>query len=285
MKNIIYKFSIIVAVLFIGNACTEPEDLITENANSGGALVDVSKSSGKLLGIPDPNTGEMSFDEVELNFNLRLDLGGQRVDSYEVVKSINGEGQTTVAASNILPLEFSLTSAAEFVEGTGMSVSDLRVGDIVTFETYVITNNGQRYKAGPNEGTVAITVNCSSNLAGDYMVTGVRSDGGTYGPYPLTVTESGPGQYVSSRSGSWFQSGAFSGPSGESRMEFSDTCGELSIPEQDLNLGQYSNDQYGTGSFDGVDGRVDGGTGVITYEYVISFGSGDITYTETITPL
>lgn len=280
MKTI-YKFLILITAVAILGSCGDPEDLMTADATEGGAIVTVDKSSGKALGVP-LSDGSVSFAEVELSYTVELYTGGYDVVSYDIVKSLNGGDQVVIANTAKLPFTLEYATIDEFVDGLGVTSDQLVLGDEFTFSTVINLSDGRKLQTRASDGSYNVVVNCSSNLAGSYTMVGLRGDGGTYS-YPVTITETGPGQYVSSRSGSWAPTGVLATPTGEAPMVWTDNCGQLLIPQQDLG-DFYSNQVYGNDTGEGFHGSVDGNTGVITYFYTIEFSSGNQTYLETLTP-
>lgn len=279
--KLLYKLIMFIGVVGIMSSCGDPEDQMTSDALEGGAVIKLTaSSSGKALGIPFP-TGGVGFTDVELSMTPQISIGGFNVTSYEIVKSFNGGSQVAVASSATLPFTVTYTTIEEYVNGLGVAVTDLELGDVFTFSVIMYLPDGRRIQAAPGDGDIAITVNCSSDLAGDYTMTGLRDDGATY-TFPVVITEVSAGNYQSSRSGSWGP-GALGTPTGEATMIWSDNCGVLSIPDQ--NLGDwYSNMVWGNDIGTGNAGAVDPATGTITYAYEIEFGSGNRIYTETLTP-
>jgi len=114
---------------------------------------------------------------------------------------------------------------------------------------------------------------CPSFLAGNYDVTVTWADG-SYTETDEVLVEVGIGVYQGTYVAKWGNLGT---PPGYG-IEFSDVCGVLTVPAQDL-AGWYSNDTYGTKA-----GNVDPVTGVITLYYFVASGSGDFDYTAVYTP-
>ncbi|WMN12900.1 DUF4958 family protein [Marivirga salinae] len=109
---------------------------------------------------------------------------------------------------------------------------------------------------------------CVADLAGMYNVVGSSPDAGVSNlEYTAEIVKIAPGEYyflpTSAYAVSLGYSGAFAVPT-----IFTDVCGELEIPAQNLGgdldgFQQFSNDVAGEGS-------IDPETGVITFEYIIS---------------
>lgn len=281
MKKI-FKLFVAVSLLFNyacnDNADFSTDDYLTGTATEGGAIVAVkSNTVGKLLGVPssqDFKTATVSFAESSLNLEIILMSGGNDVKSYEIVKTLNGGAEVVVATSTTLPISTSFSTTEEFTEGFGVTEDDLRIGDIISFRTKIIKNDGSANYS--NEGTYNVTVSCSSNLARTYDVavhyTRASPATDTWIYFQDTLTETGVGQYRSTRVGHW----TIAALGGTPGFTLEDLCGSITIPEQNL-VDLYSNLVEGSGS-------VDGDTGVITLDYTICATDCRI-YSVTYTPV
>ncbi|SKC79267.1 hypothetical protein [Ohtaekwangia koreensis] len=278
MKRNIKVFSITVlalSLIWITYSCVEPDDLITEDAKEGGAIVAVTGSSGKVLGVPDATTGEVTFTDNDLSLIVNKKTGGSAVESYAVVKQYNGGAEVVVEEFETTPHTVELTTLSEFLNGTGKQESDLRIGDVFTFTVRQTLEDGRIIYSAPANGRYNVTVNCSSNLAGTYTVTGVYNrpasgiTGQAVGPRTEVISEISPGVYGTQLTGHWTL--ADLGVS-ECPIIFSDVCGELTIATQTL-CDAYSNEVSGTG-------YVDAATGNLFFEYIIT-GGNERSYTFT----
>lgn len=289
MKNL-KKIVLLLFVISIASSCDDSSTLINDSEDilSGGAttatIVKLSgDSSGKLLGVPssqDFETALVEFAEFELYMEVQFVNGGKNVVGYEITKSLNGGSETVVAQGATLPLSVEYSTLEEFLDGLGVSEDDLRIGDKIIFRTKMIMADGTVLYSSSNEGTLIITVNCSSNLAGTYDVAVhyVRASSGidTWYYYQETITETGAGQYRTAEVGPWINALGGGLGVGTPGYTFTDTCGSLTVPEQNL-LEYYSNLVAGEGS-------VNSTTGVITMEYTIC-ASDCREVTATYTPL
>jgi hypothetical protein len=219
MKKI-FKLFVLVSLLFVysctDNADFNTTDQLTGTASEGGAIVMVNTNSdGKLLGAPsslDLTTASVAFSDSSLHLEIMLKSGGQDISNYEIMKSLNGGTEVSVTSSPTLPITVDYTTLDEYISGLGVVADDLRIGDVISFKTKITKTDGTVYYSGPNDGTFNVTINCSSNLAGDYAW-------GTYQP-SLTLEEVSAGVYrmpylANFSSIYWF--------------EFEDVCGELTI--------------------------------------------------------
>lgn len=279
MKKIFNLFAV-VSLLFIyscnDNADYNTDDMMTGTASEGGAIVAIHNATGgKLLGVPsslDFETASVSFAETELTLEVILMSGGSDIVGYEIVKSLNGGTGTTVATSNSLPISLSYSSAAEFVSGLGIAEGDLRIGDVVNFRTKMLKADGSIIFAGPGDGSFNVTVSCSSNLAGNYHLTVVRSNGGDVIFPNEKIIEVSPGVYKTESIYRW----AVGSIAPDHGFNFQDICGEITVPEQGLAQGYYSNTVVGTEA-----GFVDGATGNLKIFYSVDFASGAVTCVAT----
>jgi hypothetical protein len=269
MKNLIYKitqFSIMILLMLAFKACVNPEDLTTKDAKLGGGIVTIDGTAGKLTGVPDPATDEVTISDVNLSMTVDKKTGGSGVASYEIVKQYNGGSEITVESFNSLPHTTELNTIGQFLDGTGEGASDIRIGDVFTFSVKMTLNDGRIIYASSNTGVYKIVVNCSSDLAGTYTVTGIYNRPGSgivneqVGPRTEVVSEISPGLYGTELTGAWSLAdlGVSACP-----VIFRDVCGNITIEQQYL-CDYYGNIVEGTGS-------VDPATGNIHLEYSVSY--------------
>lgn len=275
MKNLLKTIILLFAVTLFISCDNEMEDHVTGDASEGGALVSFSSDSeGKLLGMPlatDLSTASVAFSDSELNITAILNTGGQNVAKYEIVKSFNGGAESVVASANELPLTLTYTTVDDYLSGTSVSdVNDLRIGDQFVFKIKMYASNGTFSSAVKS----VIKVGCSSNLAFDYAVTCNRpSDGASWDQGIETISEKGVGVYKTGTTGGW----AINAIAPDQGFDFEDLCNELTVADQGLAQGYYSNKVYQTDD-QAANSYVDADTGNMYIEYTISFGSGDRAY-------
>lgn len=120
----------------------------------------------------------------------------------------------------------------------------------------------------PSGRLLAVTLNysCPSDLAGTYDVVTYRPDNGLTYTWTEDIVETGLGEYKTEMVGTW-AAGSLSGDYG---YIFTDVCGVLNVPTQNLR-GAYSNEVFGAGTSD-----PDAGT--MHVEYTITFDAGDRLY-------
>lgn len=109
---------------------------------------------------------------------------------------------------------------------------------------------------------------CFSNLAGNYNLTMEASNGWIINFPNELITEVGTGYYKTQGIYRW----AYGSIAPDHGFNFFDVCNVISIPDQDLAQGFYSNDVFQT-----APGEVDPVTGNLLINYTVSFGSGDVT--------
>ncbi|MDC9722234.1 MAG: hypothetical protein PSN34_05610 [Urechidicola sp.] len=273
MKKILNLIVVFALVLLYSceynNSDFDTEDQLTGTAEEGGAIVAVHSSTvGKLLGVPsslDFETATVSFAEVELYMEVILMTGGSDVSGYEITKSLNNGLETTVASVVSLPITLTYSTVDEFLDGLGVNSDDLRIGDVITFRTKIIRTDGSVEFAGPNDGTYTVVISCSSDMAGYYNLTTER-DNGPDALFPNElITEKGVGLYKTESTYRW----AVGSIAPDQGLDFTDVCGELTVPVQGLAQGYYSNEVKGTepGSLDGV-------TGDFVLHYSVAFSTG-----------
>lgn len=283
MKKIFNLF-VAVSLLFMyscnDNADFPTDDYLTGTAAEGGAIVAINNNTGgKLLGVPssqDFETATVSFAETELDLGVLLMSGGDDITGYEILKSINGGTETSVASTATLPISLVYTTIDEFIDGLGVTADDLRIGDVISFRTKMTKTDGSVVFAGPTDGTFSLTVSCSSNLAGTYNLTMVSSNGQNVNFPNEVITEVSPGVYKTESIYRW----AVGSIAPDQGFNFIDVCGELTVPDQGLAQGYYSNAVFNT-----EPGFVDGATGDLKIFYTVSFGSGDVTCVGTYTKI
>ncbi|ANQ50708.1 hypothetical protein KMW28_19960 [Flammeovirga yaeyamensis] len=279
----IKSFFAVFALAFAVMSCdSEPENMMS-SAQEGGDWLKLDYSDGKVLGSPQAD-GSVVFTDVELNFEARAHRSNGTVTKYTVKKELTrGGSQLGVStlgetASLDNPFKVEYTSITEFIEGMdGVNESDLQIGDVFNFFVEMTLTDGRVVTASANQsqfdGTFALTVQCGSALAGTYTRTRDNLE--------IIIEEVAPGEYIHTAVGNWgYGNSFFTGPMGGARMVFNDVCGDLQVPDQQLNLGQYSNEVSLTS-----ESSVDPNTGVITLNYTIGFSAGPVEYVDELVPI
>ncbi|MBU2939367.1 hypothetical protein KO494_07425 [Lacinutrix sp. C3R15] len=257
LKNIFLAF----AALFSIVACETDADTVAEIADEAGLIVDVTATANSSI-LGSPEAGVDLEDAIVTITNAYLDMTVSQtagttasLEKIEIVKSFNGGTEISLAESTTLPYNLVISDLESLLAGTGVTESDLRIGDVLSFRTKVYKTDGSVYYFNSSMGDYSLVVNCSSDLAGTYAINY------TSGLQNHIVTELGPGLYEIDSMMGW--------PGAGYAVTFTDTCGELSLIDE----WQYSNPIYAEGYVDndgnivwttsGVDGVYDGSAWVM----------------------
>ena len=162
----------------IFTACDKEDEYIFDTK---GATVAISNAAG-------------FFDLGDLNSTFSFDASslGEAVSSFDILKSYNGGTPVFHATVNSLPTSVSITPT-EAVEGLGVTVDDLQIGDEISFSfDNVVTSSGSY----PSSASVTGSVSCLSALAGTFDYTTSETWCGS-APFTgqTTWTEVSPGTY------------------------------------------------------------------------------------------
>jgi len=212
MKRILLM---LVALLFVGvfTGCEEEDEFPFQTQ---GATIAISNAVG-FFDLTDPSS-TFSFDASSL---------GEAVTSFDVLKSLNGDTPVLHGTVTSLPATVSVTST-QAVDGLGVSVDDLQIGDeiIFTFDN-VVTGSGTY----PSGASTAGAVSCLSALAGTYDFSTVNyfcSGDALTGQ--ATWTEVGPGLYEIDDWAYGTYQACYGGPAGGwGTLQLSDLCNTLTI--------------------------------------------------------
>ena len=117
-----------------------------------------------------------------------------------------------------------------------------------------------------NDG-IGDSCDCSSNLAGVYKLVVQRDNGPDVIFENEIITEVRPGYYKTTSIYRW----ALGSIAPDQGFNFYDACGTLTVPEQSLAQGYYSNKVYSY-----ADGSVDQVTGDLVIKYIVEFNSGPV---------
>ncbi|TYP98026.1 hypothetical protein C7447_103194 [Tenacibaculum adriaticum] len=275
IKNLLY---ILTAVTLLYSCDSE------ENGTVGtighGAIVTIADSSeGKLLGSAvdsdDLENSQVIFSDTELNLTVDLATGGDNVSNYEVVKTYNGGSEVVVASSATLPINISYTTLADYIDDLGLEEANLRIGDVITFKTKMTTPDGVFYAAS-TEGTFNVTINCSADLTGTYLVTNSSCNPS----FTTTISKNADGTWhIGSGDGGWLHQ-CTGNTSLLNSANITVVCGKIQ-PTGDLDYGS-NGGSYDIGDIQG--GTWDQATGVLTMEHTQTWSaSRDGSWTSTYT--
>jgi len=223
-----------------------------------GAIAVISNVQGGFFNLLDKENTTVSFD---------LEGKGETVSSIDVFKSYNGGD--AVMHANVSPGPVSVT-LQEAIDGLGVSLDDVAVGDVVQLSFETNTSTGT-FKSGE---TLDIPASCPSSLAGDYTSTtsGTSTDGCCPGTFTaerdITLTEVSGGVYTVSDFSAglyfdWYEVYGITAANetdGALNAQLTDICGDITGT---------GTEPFGTAI--AITGSVDASTGVITYTWTNGF--------------
>src|SRR5690606_35990447 len=162
----INKLCILASFLFVFS-CNESEDIITGDAKEG-AFLSIKGSSGQLAGAPDPSksldSAVIEFQAVALDYGVKVSNGEENVSELVVYK-VYGEQKVEITRGNAEGLSVEFSDIDGFLNGfSGVSSTDLRIGDVVTIMTEIHMRDG-RVLIDPT-ATLNVQVSCLADLSG-----------------------------------------------------------------------------------------------------------------------
>src|SRR5690606_37716890 len=198
------KINIFLASLFIASftiGCNDEDEAeVFQNRAISGVSISID-GEGALQGVPanPDDLGNSTVDFSVNNLKMHVDKANVEDESlisgFEVVKQFNGGEEITVASYESLPFDVNLTELSQFLEGTGVSESDLTIGDVFKFTVKVIHNDGESYLY--NGQAFNIQVNCFADLTGTYTVTNSYCGAGSTGTIPpVKISKTPDGNWV-----------------------------------------------------------------------------------------
>lgn len=234
LKNMIMAM----AGLLVITACETDAETVAEIADEAGMLIQVTASSdSSILGNPatgvDLPDAEVTITNAALDMTISMTSGSLKgIAKIEIVKSFNDGPEVLLAETTTLPYNLVIQDLDGLLAGTGVMESDLRIGNVLAFRTKITQTDGDVYYYNSAMGNYEMVVNCSSDLAGTYIISYSSGD------QPHYVTELSPGLYQIHSMMGW--------PTASYAVKFTDTCGKLQL----LNDWQFSNTIYGEGYVD-----------------------------------
>lgn len=180
--------NILLLTIFLGSFSSCLEDPKVVPAYTPGATALLSNVGG-LFDLTNLGSSTFSFS-VDI-----LAPAEVSVSSVTIMKSFNGGTPVVHADINTFPANLTVTPA-DVVNGLGVAVGDLKLGDQFDITLKVNTNNGT-FSA---QDAFSIKPACVSDLAGTYSVVSSGEIGGGNGPYnnieaDVVLTETAPGVY------------------------------------------------------------------------------------------
>jgi hypothetical protein len=186
MKNMLYKvfrISMLVLAVVMLKACVEPEDLVSENAGTGGLVVPITSNVPyKLNATP----------SIDVNITVPKGPGIESIEVHNLFTTVNGEvsndvvlttlnianGNSSADVDQNFNITYSNLITGLLVGGNPLPAdeADLSIGDNWTLSYVSVMSDGRRVV---NNGTTGIGV--ANQYAGNYHCVGVF-DHPTAGP-------------------------------------------------------------------------------------------------------
>ncbi len=175
---------ILAALVFIGTSCND-EPIVNKAEDDlfsvGGTIVNYANiTNGGFYNLLDRENTSVGFD---------LSSAGESIDGITVMKSLNGGDEVELGTFSSLPSILDI-SLAEAVEGLGVTIDDVMVGDVISY-AFVMNNTGQR-----SGKVLQIPCTCPSDLGGTYAYESLSywcGEAGATGE--ITFTAAGGGEY------------------------------------------------------------------------------------------
>lgn len=240
MKNLKYLLFLIIGVAFLGSCEYEERD-VDMIKDSSPNFVTYEKLSQTVANLADGK--EYTFEVMvkvdgptvaEMSGDIQVELGVDAPNSTAVegthVKLANKTVTLTKANNYLAKVEITHLTAGQTAPQSKLLA--LKIASVSSSENVIASGKNSK---------VTLNYSCPSYLAGTYTVTVLR-DGAQITPYStVVITETGLGEYRTDEVGHWPQASLGGNPG----FTFTDVCGELSIPQQNL-VDLYSNQVQGT---------------------------------------
>ncbi len=235
MKNLKY-ITLAVFSLVLLFSCETDEDTVAKVADETGVLINVSsQSSGAFLGSPEQGIdipmAPVTISDASLNLVVTQVSGSlSNISKMEVVKSLNGGPEVSVAESSTLPFTVELNSVDELLSGLGISESDLRIGDELVFKVKAIQTDGDVYYYNASMGVFKLVLNCSYDLTGTYTMTNsVCASVET-----VTISQNADGTWFASQADGGLLQFCSSNSTLTNQGSFAVSCGGIVLPSSDV---------------------------------------------------
>lgn len=275
MKNL-KNIALAVFSLVLLFSCGTDEKTVAKVADENGVLINVSsQSSGAFLGSPEQGVdipmAPVTVSDAFLNLVVAQVSGSlSNISKMEVVKSLNGGPEVSVAESSTLPFTVELTSIEDFLSGLGMGESDLRIGDELVFKVKAHQTDGDVFYYNDAMGVFKLVLNCSYDLTGTYTMTNTVCAS----VVTVNITQNADGTwYVDQADGGLLQF-CSSNTTLTNQGSFAVSCGGVVLPSSDVRFCG----GYGIGCIQG--GTWDGNT-LILQNGNDFFSWADSSYTST----
>lgn len=259
------NYIVVLAVLGLSlGSCEKDQDLVTANAKEG-AFLSIEGSSGTIAGGIDPTVkveeSEVDVQLASLTYNIEVTAGAEDVEELVVVKSYQGQEVEVTrgdASSGVL-VEYA--SVADFLQGfDGISVNDIRIGDVIMFQTNVHMKDGRVLVN--RSAALGVAVSCLADLTGTYSVTNSACEPS----FTVEITRNPNGSYHITSADGGFLHRCTSNATLLNAGNIKEQCGEI-LPSGDLDFGESSG--YNIGNVSG--GSWNAETGTLTMDHTQDF--------------
>ncbi|NNL15497.1 MAG: hypothetical protein HKO81_02515 [Flavobacteriaceae bacterium] len=275
MKKFNYLFTVLIVTLLF-TSCLVDDEAPQDGNDQGPLVAGFSDGSATIAGIT---------NDDEYTFDLRVQVKGPSIAEMQgdVALTIGVDASSTAVEGFNFRLDqtsITLTRANNYLGTLPITLLTEGITAPVDVDPVIYLKatsaSGDNVVANGSLIRVDIAYLCNSDLAGTYFLTTVR-DNGPDAIFPdEEITEVDLGYYKTESIYRW----AVGSIAPDQGFNFFDVCNVITVPDQDLAQGFYSNDVYQT-----LPGSVDPDTGVLIINYAVSFGSGDVTCTGTYVPL
>ena len=157
MKYIKYKSILALLLLFLYGCETNEDDLMQPYV-TGTVFPEITEVQSSFFN---------SFDIDNAYIDFTVDVDTEIAESVTIEKTFGGV-TTIVGEFTNVPANIKVTAEEAVADIEGVSVDDLEVGDIFTFEVIVTSKNGLRTRSNV---LLNASVACKSSLEGVYMCT------------------------------------------------------------------------------------------------------------------
>lgn len=268
MKKNFQKLLYIPVILILAfSSCNESEDIITANAKEG-AFLTVEGSSGTLAGAPESGVeledATMDFEVAELTYDVSVASGAPDVSELVVKKTFQGE---TIEVARVSGTEILVEydDLSDFLQGFDVTSDELRVGDVIQFQTDIIMKDGRTLVN--KDASLNIQVSCVADLSGTYSVTNTSCPGDPDFPFIATITKNADGSYHITSADGGFLHRCTGNTTLLNAGDIVEQCGTI-LPSTDLDFGS-TGGSYDIGDITG--GTWDAANGILTLNHTQTF--------------
>lgn len=268
MKKNFQRLLYIPAILILAfSSCNESVDLITANAKEG-AFLSIEGSSGTLAGAPESGVeiedAIIDFEVAELTYTVVVSAGASDVSELVVKKTFLGK-TIEVARVSDTKILVEYDELSDFLEGFDVTSDELRVGDVIQFQTDIIMKDGRTLV---NTGAALnIQVSCVADLTGTYTVTNTSCPSDPDFPFDAVITKNADGSYHITSADGGFLHRCTGNTTLLNPGDIVEQCGTI-LPSTNLEYGSQSG-SYDIGDITG--GTWDAANGILILNHTQSF--------------